>query len=79
MDIRMETYQEALASYLDDAKGRVVAVGDPAAEIAKYGIVGLDDGGQVARCHTSLNDPAHYPTGTWFYFPGDGMTYVREK
>jgi len=67
VDIRSETYREALSSYLYDAEDKIVMVGDPAEEIARHGLTGREN-----------VNPADYPTGTWFYFPGDGTVAVRE-
>lgn len=67
IDIRTENYREALSSYLEDASGKIVMVGDPVEEVTRHGLTGREN-----------VNPADYPTGTWFYFPGDGQTYVRE-
>ena len=67
IDIRSETYREAVKSYTDDADGKIVMVGDPAEEIARHGLTGREN-----------VNPADHAAGTWFYFPGDGQTYVRE-
>ena len=69
MDIRMETYKEALSSYLHDADGRIEPVGDPAEEIARYGL---------SKVPSKSVKTADYPAGTWFYYPEDGTVAVRE-
>ena len=70
VDIRMETYKEALSSYLKDSYGNIEAVGNPDEEIAKHNL--------ASSKNVNTTD---YPPGTWFYYPAErapGECYVRE-
>ena len=66
IDIRLETYEEALASYLKEADERGIVSLEPADEVKRWGLQPVQN-----------LDMAAYPAGTWFYHV-DGEAYVRE-
>ena len=65
IDIRCETYAEALKSYLGDASKSVSFCTEPEDAIREYGLTPQEN-----------VNPKDYPAGTWFYYTG-GNTYVR--
>jgi len=67
MDIRMATYEEDVADLLEGIDQNIITVGDPDEEISRHGL---------KRCDNANVD--EHPTGTWFYYPGDGTVAVRE-